>query len=280
MCQILERRPSENNPQTYTQGFFRQNIALPLIERKGYLCIKAGLVDRAEKQGATFELTLRDYIPEKGGGRVQGGLKANASKPEMIRFCVYAWGVLRKLFDWLGLLICQSSHRELEMYLGAMQHAETDVIAMLDFEQNSDLNANSLKMPAGEEARGFLEGGAFLPEKKFQVCTACDMKTTHHPPGTKEIIAERRKLCNTWKAACNQFEKSKTNSTVAVPLNPKNNQPYTSMPPAPKLPAVLIVCKAAKMTHSRGIGGYKCLTCSDCSCGLCKNTCKFVTSTE
>ena len=72
MCQILERRPSENNPQTYTQGFFRQNIALPLIERKGYLCTKAGLVDRAEKQGAAFEQTLQNYILDKGGGRVQG----------------------------------------------------------------------------------------------------------------------------------------------------------------------------------------------------------------
>ena len=72
MCSILERRVSESNPMTYSQCYFRNNMALPLICRKSYLCTKAKIIDKADRLGAALKLTLANYIPA-GGGRSRVG---------------------------------------------------------------------------------------------------------------------------------------------------------------------------------------------------------------
>ena len=93
---------------TYSQCYFRNNMALPLICH--YLCTKAKIIDKADRLGAALEDTLSNYIPPGGGGRVLGGLKANAGKPEMIRFCVYASGVVCQLLDRTDIVsICQTA---------------------------------------------------------------------------------------------------------------------------------------------------------------------------
>ena len=70
------------------------------------------------------------------------------------------------------------------------------------------------------------------------------------------------------------------NSSIPVPVNPKNDKPYTKPPDAPKLPKILLVCKASKMKETHGTGGFKCDLCNNRSCDRCKNRCRFVCCTE
>ena len=67
MCSILERRVSESNPMRYSQCYFRNNMALPLICHKSYLCTKAKIIDKADRLGASPTVTLNNYIPAGGG---------------------------------------------------------------------------------------------------------------------------------------------------------------------------------------------------------------------
>ena len=80
-----------------------------------------------------------------------------------------------------------------------MQLCEDSCIAALDFEANTDVSAASLKMPKGENSRGFCEDGAELPKNAYRICPACLMKSTHHPPGHEEVKEERQQIKKDWK---------------------------------------------------------------------------------
>ena len=114
---------------------------------------------------------MGQIIPQPGGGRAKGGLKASAGKEEMIRICITALGVVRILHN--RNVISQVAERDLELYIRAMENAKNDAIADFFFDRDSDLNKKSLKMPLGEQGRGYLEGGATLPIARFQKCAAC-----------------------------------------------------------------------------------------------------------
>ena len=250
----------------------------PLIQRRGYLCNQAKIIDNKLHLRAALELTLSNAIHLPRGGRVKGGLKANAGKEQLIRICIAAWGVVRvlKKHDQIS----QHAELELELFIRAMENAENDAIADSFFDDNCDLNANSMKMPPGEQGRGYLEDGATLPAAGYRKCAACGMKSVHHPPGTDEIKEQRKLLTERWKKLSKQWNEHMKNSSIPVPVNPKNDKPYTKPPDAPKLPKILLVCKASKMKETHGTGGFKCDLCNNRSCDQCKSRCRFVCCTE
>ena len=48
--------------------------------------------------------------------------------------------------------------------------------------------------------------------------------------------------------------------------------------PVEKREDELLICKANTLKHSGVAGGYKCPNCTNRSCKLCKNHCRFVSS--
>ena len=61
----------------------------------------------------------------------------------------------------------QCAMQELELYFCAIENADNDAIKDFFFDNNSDFNANSLKMPSGEQGKEHLKDGATLPAPRF-----------------------------------------------------------------------------------------------------------------
>jgi len=212
---------------------------------------------------------------------VKDGLRANAGKPELIKICIRAWTVIRILLQRKEVTWRRANEHALETYFGVMQRAEDDAIAQLQHEDDKDLNDQSLKMPPGENNRGYLEDGATLPEKQYRFCAACGMESVHHPPGIELVKKARADKTKEWRKAQKQWAKHKEDpNKYSAPINPKTKKPYTAAPSCPTLDKMILCCKAWKMVNTRGVGGYKCDECDDRSCAKCTNRCRFVCSTE
>jgi len=90
--QLLELKDVPTNPNTFSRESMKTNMADKLISHKVYLLLKANNIDEQNNlKGFMFD-SIKDIIPEKGGGRAKGGMKVNVSKTEMIHICVDAWG--------------------------------------------------------------------------------------------------------------------------------------------------------------------------------------------
>ena len=278
MRQLLEMKHVESNPSTFNQKSMKSAMMDKLVLHKSYLLAKAKAQDKKDG-GNNFYDIIKEVIPEKGGGKVKGGMKANINKPTMIGHLIDAWGVIRILIK-RGTTFSTAFSRDMENYCEVMQTVEDESISALDFESNIDVNKESLKMPTEEKTNGYLEGGATLPPKRHQRCPCCAMETTHYPESNIATKQKRVEMKAEWKAAHTQFEKSQKDDSISAPINKKNGKVYTAPPPPPRVPKLLIVCKADKMQHTRGKGGFKCDDCADRSCDRCKNHCRFVCNTE
>lgn len=119
-------------------------------------------------------------------------VKGKSIKLETTQFCIYAWGVLRKLFDWSGLSICQVAHHELELelYLGAMQYAENDAIAILDFEVNSELNATPIRsrFPLERRAVTFLREVHSSPRRNPKAAPPAIQRQPTNPRERRRLL--------------------------------------------------------------------------------------------
>ena len=207
-------------------------------------------------------------------------MKENTKKTEMIVFLVEAWGVIRKILAHPKVNIGATISHSLESYIQAMQGAEGESIGELEHESNAHANKQSMKIPPDEKNNGYLEGGAIKPLKKHWKCPSCGMNTTQYPANHEQVKEIRKDKIKEWKAVCKQYGDSQKDNSIIAPINEKTGKSWTRFPTNPSLPPLLIVCKGNKMTHTHGKGSYKCPNCKDRSCGLCKNHCTFVCSTE
>ena len=280
---LLDRKHVETNPATFSQQYMKQNLAIPLIKNRSPLITKAGDLEKKTDQrgiSGVFVGIIQDCIPTQVGGRSNGSMKENVKKTEMITFLVSVWGVVRKMLSHPKVNFNSTLHRALEGYIQAMQETEDEAISELEHESNVDINKETMKIPPEEKSNGYLEGGATLPPPKHQICVSCFMKTTHYLANHEQVKQQRKDITIAWKSNVKEYRLSLKDDSVMAPINVKTGKPFTKDPPNPTLPPLLIVCKANKMTHSRGLGGYKCPRCNDRSCEICKNHCRFVSSTE
>ena len=76
----------------------------------------------------------------------------------------------------------------------------------------------------------------------------------------------------TWKNLNRMLEQFNA-GLINNPPTDANGKPYTKQIEL-KLGEVTYYCKAYKMKHTHGVGGYKCVNCNDRTCALCKNRCR------
>ena len=161
-----------------------------------------------------------------------------------------------------------------------LQTIEDQSIGDISFEKNSELNDELTVMPLDDKYNVYLQGWATLSIKKWQLCACCGMMMVHHTAAYSEVVAKRKEIKDEWKNLRKQFGKSHTDSSTLDPINKKNNKPYTSAPVPPKTSKDVACGKATKMQHTRGHDGYKCNDCIARTCAICRNSCRFVWSTE
>ena len=133
-------------------------------------------------------------------------MKANISKPTMINMLVNAWGVIRIILHH-DVSISGKVQRDLKTYFIVMQKIEDQSIGEVDFENDSDINATSLKMPPEEKFNGWLQNGAVPPLSKHRKCPCCGMLTTHYPANHETIKEQRKKMTAEWKTVYKQYVK-------------------------------------------------------------------------
>ena len=69
-------------------------MADQLVLHKSYLLTNAKALDKKGDLNNALYMIINEVVPEKGGGKVKEGMKANISKPAMIDIMVNAWGLI------------------------------------------------------------------------------------------------------------------------------------------------------------------------------------------
>ena len=259
----------KDNHDSYDKPFFK-NIMDKLIEKKPLLLKKASLVDKEEKYEGrlTLQKLLRDAIPNS--------VAKNISKLAMSEHFVAIWKVLRLVIGHDCVKLERTLTNAIDDYLGLMEQTVAKCEAALEEDLNKDVNGKSLKMPRGEEARGYLEDGALKPPKKYSTCPKCGYDRVHEPPCNVEKRKSNRKVDQTWVAQNAHCERFK-NGEESEPLRDKKGRAIYKVP-APKHEEELLVCKMYLRNHSNSVGGFQCPNCNDRTCPECKCKCRFVCS--
>ena len=267
---------SASNPCTFSQETMRLQLVDPLLERKGYLIQRAKAVERSDNRwGSVLSKWLHKVIPDKGK---KGGIKQNASKAILVGVVAKSWTAIRKIYEHPEGKFSREASHALEQFIFVMSHLESECIAAVLHESNTNVNSESLPLPKAEKDVGF-DPKLVPSEARLRNCARCKLKTVNYPSNHKEVKKARAEVKQEYLRTCKQFEDSKKDASIQPPLNSKGN-PLTKPPNPPQLQPLHLICKGFKMNHHHGRGQYKCPNCTDRSCSLCKNKCMFVCTTE
>ena len=264
---LLNKNQHADNPHTHNKSFFN-NITDKLIDHAPQMLKKAHSVDVAKGFSGNNSLTslLRKAIPPR--------VPKAVSKAKMVDIFTAVWQVLRLIiYKTEGAFNRQLLH-DLEDYIGLMERTESTAKASHEEDRAKKEHAKSIKISAAEARLGYLQDGAKKPPPQFSKCAKCGMDgCVHEPPSNVTNHQQNKVTTREWRAHNNWIEEY---------INKERDDPFmlngkiiTKPLPPPTLKDELLVCCAAKMTHSAA-GGYQCATCSDRSCAMCKNMCRFV----
>ena len=271
----LNKKDVSGKTTTYSKDFFRDAMFYPLIEMRAHLMKKGKAVDAAEGYAGVLQKYLLQVIPNKSTKETPRSI----GKATITKHFVTIWKGLR-------LVLCHPDGRlddrrmgEIGSYVGLMERTVSSCEALIENEKVTDSNAKSIKMSVVERDRGFMKDGAVRPIKVHRMCAKCDLETTHYPPENKAASKSNTKLKADWKKTNTKVQKWLDGTISNPPLD--GSKPIKNILPFPtnKMKPLLIVCKASTMTHSLSVDGYKCKTCVDRSCDICKSNCSFICST-
>ena len=74
-------------------------------------------------------------------------------------------------------------------------------------------------------------------------------------PDLADILKQRKVLQNKWRKDINNWDAHLDNPSNPAPVKSKTNRPYSKVPDAPRMPKVLLVCKAYKMKETHEVKG-------------------------
>lgn len=267
---MLETRSSKNN-ETESLAFWKTSIMDKLLEHRDELLMNTSLVDAYLSRGGEMVSQLTEVFPSK--------VTAKITKPKIVDICIATWRILEVVVFHPQVNLNHRATHNLNDYIGTMERSFNYCRSVALEEMATEKTEKSLKMPPDEELRGYLEDGAKAPPKAYRMCPRCNEPFMHEPPTNKDFRESNAKAEREYAKVMQQFDEFKKGTKKEPPLD-VNMRPMLKPPPLPKLQKEILVCKAYMCTHSFAVDGFKCNTCIDRSCGMCKNKCRFVCTKE
>jgi hypothetical protein len=158
------------------------------VKRRSYLLEKAALVNKAE--GGTWLKDLKEALPKK--------IKSNLLKASMVDIAVQVWGVLSLVLSNNAGALSSKVKNELGLYIMLIKRTFSNCEAALRDEMTVADKMKAIKMPAGEENRGYCNGGATKPPFHLRICPCYEAPFMHEPPTNKDIRARNKEKQKDW----------------------------------------------------------------------------------
>lgn len=268
----MKSRLNKNDQRDNTNTFGKETLKIELdtlITNRIALSNTALSVDNAH--GYADEESLNNLLL----AAIPSSVARSIVKSKIIDHFVRIWRVLRFVLSETKLK--RVLEHDISAYVTIMEMAEAASVGELEAEKINKLNGKSIKLSAAEMQRGYLKDGATKPTREYLRCPACNTKDTLHlPPENLENIAKNATIMKEWKIKCKHIDDHRTGKRED-PLTEDGKVVKALPPPTTKLREEHLVCKAWWKTHTKG-NGYKCTTCTDRKCTMCKNKCRFVCS--
>ena len=211
-------------------------------------------------------------------------------KPTVTEYFVQIWKVFRLV--WTHNFFRDNEKDatlvlQLDSYVTMMTAVYDTCAIAVHAELEVNRNGETMKMPAAERNRGYLQAGAKLPVcDTHRNCPSCTEPYMHEPPENAEIRARNEEETRKWsediakldkykKEVAERGNKRKKGPAIPVPLDRFGNEMKTKVP-LPVHEPVLLVCKVSTLVdHAHW--GWECPNkCGIRTCTLCKNMCQFV----
>jgi hypothetical protein len=269
----LNRNVTESNPDTHPIGFFR-NIMQQLVNKRGILIQKAKKVEDA----TNFCGTSRPWRDLAHGLSVAipKSVRQQIGKGECVTNFLQIWEILYRVIYHQEGILGRRLGPDIDDYVSLMERTVSNAFAEMEEERTSDVNCKSMKMPRGEDTRGYLADGSKKPSKEFQDCPKCGFPFVHEHVDNPAKAKRNANKDAAYLAKSKVLENFKKGIVKEPPKDSKGKFLYKII--VEKQDDLLLICKANTRKHSGVAGGYTCPNCTNRSCKLCKNHCRFVCS--
>ena len=274
--QALNKNSVQGNNDTYSHSFYKESILNHLMKHRVTLLDNTAKFDKEEMDN------IGDSLRDRLNMAIPSSVKKSISKAGCVDIFVDAWRVLGDVICHRKFKLPKKVERDLDAYIALMENVVNSCQAELDYDDDSDVNGASAKLPkkiaAAEVSRGYMGEGATMPPARFGggICPACGFKSMHEPPENKQRASNNKKKRDEWKEVNRQVQEAKVDEDAEFPVY--NGKTVSVQLPKPKQEDEFLICKQVHFTHSRADGGYKCDNCIDRTCNRCRNKCKFITT--
>ena len=259
-----------------------------LIEHRAAVLTMAEIVGTLGGLKGDMYNHLHSVYPEKVS-------TARITKAEMAEHFLKIWKVFNLVWTYPDIKVQtrQVVQHDIEGYYTMMTALYSRCKLTIHSEVDSETNEQSMKMPAAERFRGYLQDNATLPEKDFQKCPSCLECYMHEPPENDEIRANNAEEMRKYNEDLDKLAKyqqqvarngtgtnKRKKGAVTPPLD-RFGKEMTTKVPIMKLEPLLLVCKVGTLVD-QSHWGWTCPTpgCTLRSCHLCTSMCQFVCNTE
>ena len=189
------------------------------------------------------------------------------TKVEMAEHFLKIWKVFNLVWTYPDIKVQtrRDVQQDLEGYYTMMTALYSRCKLTIHSEVDSETNEQSMKMPAAERFRGYLQDGAKLPDKDIQKCPSCLECYMHEPPENDEIRArneEEMRKYNEDLGKLAKYQQQVARNGTGTNKRKKGarfGKEMTMKVPIMKLEPLLLVCKVATMVD-QSHWGWACPT--------------------
>ena len=159
--QALNKNSVQGNTDTYSHVFYKESILKHLMKHRVTLLNNTAKFDKEEMDNIG-DISLRDKLYMA----IPSSVKKNISKAGCVDIFVDAWRVLGDVICHRKFKLPRKVEQDLDAYIALMENVVNSCQAELDYDDDSDVNGASAKLPkkivAAEVSRGYMGEGATI----------------------------------------------------------------------------------------------------------------------